>query len=325
MAGLHGTQLGRDTLELIHEYGVGNFIIFKRNVQDGLPALKKLCQDIKGECAAAGLAPPVIAVDQEGGPVQRMGPPYWDRLPGAGETVASASREKSVMDLARKTAHMLRDAGINMNMAPVLDIAGPVEKGVLAKRCFGRSSHAVSSAGQLYIKTLQGENIAAVAKHFPGIGLVQDDPHLKRPLINASKTRITEQLAPFKHAITSEVSSIMTSHVIFTALDQEYPASFSQAIAHDLLRDELNFKGVLITDDLEMGGITMYGDVPRAAIRAFLAGHDMLLVCHSLRRIRATVHEMWAACRNGIISSRRLETSLERMEKLRIAFCSPGR
>lgn len=321
IAGIHGTQMDRDAQALIHEYGIGNFIIFGRNVHDGPQALKKLCLDLKSECAAAGLPPPVIAVDQEGGVVQRMGPPFWDRLPGAGETGASADPADSITDLACKTAHMLRDAGINMNMAPVLDIAGPAEKGVLAERCFGPNSHTVSMAGQWYIKTLQKEKIAAVAKHFPGIGMVREDPHLKRPLVNASRTQLTEQLAPFRQAISDGVSSIMTSHVIFTSLDRECPASFSTAIAHDLLRDELGFKGLLITDDLEMGGITLHGTVPQAALRAFLAGHDMLLICHDTKRIKATVHEMRSACRDGIITGRRLETSLERIERLRMAFC----
>jgi len=321
MAGLPGTHLDSETRDLILNHGVGNFIIFRRNAADGPEALLRLCEDLKETCRHAGLPPPVISVDQEGGTVQRLGPPFWERLPSAHDAGNAAHPLNAVNRLAEKTAEILEDCGINMNMAPVLDIAGPAAQGVLRGRCFGNRTADVSEAGRYYIKSLQKHSVAAVAKHFPGIGMVREDPHLKRPVVDTDYGTVMEHIQPFRHAVMSEVSAVMTSHVIFTAIDPELPASFSPAVADDLLRRDLGFQGVLVTDDLEMGGITEYDTVAEAALRAFIAGHDLLLVCHSPKRIRATVHEMQAACRDGRISTERLNTSLSRMEHLRNRFC----
>lgn len=320
MAGLPGTSADKETRGLILNHGVNNFIIFRRNATEGPEALKKLCDDLKNTCCDAGLPAPVISIDQEGGTVQRLGPPMWDSLPSAREAGSAQKPDEAVKKLALQTAGMLKPCGINMNMAPVLDIAGPAAQGVLKGRCFGSTVESVSAAGRLYIRTLQGESIAAVAKHFPGIGMVREDPHLKRPVVDTRADTIRQQAEPFRQAIKSGVGAVMTSHVIFPSLDAHLPATFSPAIATGLLRKELGFQGVLITDDLEMGGITEYGSVKEAALMAFLAGHDMLLVCHRPERIMAVVNEMQAACTDGRVSSQRLETALERVENLRNRF-----
>ncbi len=322
MAGISGTSLNDETRDIILNHGVSNFIIFRRNAAEGPVTLKKLTDDLKNACSDAGLPCPIISIDQEGGTVQRLGPPLWEALPSAHEAGGSEDPGQAVDDLAAKTADMLKICGINMNMAPVLDIAGPAAQGVLKGRCFGNSAEAVSASGIRYIRTLQSQSIAAVAKHFPGIGMVGEDPHLKRPVVGEQTDKVLKNTEPFRQAIEAGVSSIMTSHVIFTALDPDLPASFSPAIATDLLRHDLGFQGVLITDDLEMGGITGYGSVAQAALKAFLAGHDMLLVCHRHERIKAVVQEIQDACKDGRISRERLETSLERMENLRKRFCS---
>ncbi len=324
MAGIEGTALNAETVNLIRDYGVGNFIIFKRNVSEGPESLKRLCEDLKDTCEHVGLPSPIIGVDQEGGGVQRLGPPLWDSLPSASATGTATNPKKAVTELAGRTGTMLNDAGINMNLAPVLDIAGPAAKGVLKGRCFGSDPNAVAQAGVWYIRTIQGLSIAAVAKHFPGIGMVRVDPHRQRPVVDANADTVAAQLTPFRLAINAGVSAAMTSHVIFPALDSKYPATCSRTIAHDLLRKEMGFQGVLITDDMEMGGITEYGTVEEAAVMAFLAGHDLLLVCHRPDRIRATVNKIQAICKQDGIAKKRLEASLERMDQLREKFCSQG-
>ncbi len=319
MAGINGTSLDHATLELIHSYGLNNFIIFRRNTEDGPEQLKHLCNDIKEACREAGLPPALIAVDQEGGTVQRLGPPWWPGLPSA--LKAGSDGTEAVQQLAIDTAGMLGSIGINMNMAPVLDIAGSRVQKVLEERCFGHSGQKVGAAGETYIKTLQACGIAAVAKHFPGIGLVKEDPHIKRPVVTASVSDIEQALYPFTRALNAGVSAVMTSHVIFPAIDSSLPASFSNTIAKDLLRNRLGFAGMLITDDLEMGGITGYGSVPEAALRAFMAGHDMLLVCHTHELICATVEKLSEAVDNREIPPERLEQSLNRIRKIKTVFC----
>ncbi len=319
MAGINGTTLDSGALELISTYGINNFIIFSRNAEAGPAQLERLCSDLKTACRQAGLPPALIAVDQEGGTVQRLGPPWWPPLPSALE--AGSNGIEAVKRLAVDTAAMLAGMGIGMNMAPVLDIAGNRVQRVLEKRCFGHSGQAVAAAGKTYIDTLQACGIAAVAKHFPGIGLVQDDPHIKRPVVTASSRDMEQALHPFKRAFNAGVSSVMTSHVIFTALDRTLPASFSSIVARELLRKQLGFSGMLITDDLEMGGITEHGSVPDAALEAFMAGHDMLLVCHTHALICATVKKLAKALENGKIGHERLTQSLKRIRKIRDNYC----
>jgi beta-N-acetylhexosaminidase len=311
-----------ETRDLIFNYGVSNFIIFRRNTSQGPETLRRLCQELKEACSNAGLPRPIISVDQEGGAVQRLGPPFWEKLPSAHEAGNAEDLQQAITNLSEKTAKMLKDSGLNMNMAPVLDIAGHASSGVLRGRCFGTAVETVSKAGRIYIQKLQDQSIAAVGKHFPGIGMVTEDPHLKRPVVDLDASTVMKHAEPFRQAIESGVSTVMTSHVIFTAIDPDVPASFSTEIAANLLRGILGFRGVLITDDLEMGGITGYGSVEKAALRAFLAGHDMLLVCHRPERIRATVQEIQSACVDGRISTARLDASLERVENLRNRFCT---
>ncbi len=324
MAGIKSTTLNAETISLIRDYGIGNFIIFKRNVSEGADSLKRLCEDLKDTCDRAGLPPPIIGVDQEGGSVQRLGPPLWDSLPSASTTGTAPNPQEAVAELASRAGAMLNAAGINMNLAPVLDIAGPAAKGVLRGRCFGSDPKAVAQAGVWYIRTIQGLSIAAVAKHFPGIGMVLVDPHLQRPVVDADPDTVAAQLTPFRLAINAGVSAAMTSHVIFPALDSKYPATCSRAIAHDLLRKEMGFQGVLLTDDMEMGGITEHGTVEEAAAMAFLAGHDLLLVCHRPDRIKATVRKIQAICKQDGTARKRLDASLERIHQLRKKFCSQG-
>ncbi len=321
IAGIPGTTLDRETAELIRQYGVGNFIIFKRNAQKGPEALKNLCESLKEACLDAGIGPPIISVDQEGGTVQRLNKPFWKKLPSAQEAGEVQDPEAAATALAVETAEMLRQVGINMNMAPVLDVAGPASDGVLKGRCFGDNPSDVAAAGTVYINTLQENGIAAVAKHFPGIGLVQEDPHMHRPVVEADPKTIQENLVPFQHAVKSGVSSVMTSHVIYQHLDKDVPASFSPIIAREILREQMGFDGVLMTDDLEMGGITRYGSVEESALRAFVAGHDMFLVCHSPELIKATVKVLDDACKSKKISTTRLETSLFRVSRLKERFC----
>ncbi len=320
IAGIPGTEMDRETERLIRDYSISNFIIFKRNADEGPEKLKMLCERLEEACADADLGKPIISVDQEGGTVQRLSKPFWKELPSAQEAGDAVDRNTAIKNLADTAARMLHEVGINMNMAPVLDISGPASDGVLRGRCFGNSADSVAEAGRIYIKTLQRCGIAAVAKHFPGIGMVQADPHLKRPVVESSHETIQEQLEPFREAVNAGVSSVMTSHVIFREIHNDVPATFSKRIAQTLLRDALGFSGVLMTDDLEMGGITRYASVEESALQAFKAGHDMLLVCHSKKLIRNTVLTLDDACKKGEITTDRLDASLARVEALKKRF-----
>jgi beta-N-acetylhexosaminidase len=316
MMGIPGPELDAVTRSLIKELGAGNFILFKRNVKDP-DQVKKLCDSLKEACLVAGLPQPIIAVDQEGGTVQRLGPPYWQEIPSNSDVAGTSNPFIDAARQADLAASALKAAGIGLNLAPVLDLTQPGVRGVLAGRSYGPDPEKTGRLGAAYINALQALGIGACAKHFPGIGRVKKDPHLERPVVSAAKDILLQELLPFKMAIDEDVAAMMTSHVTFTALDQQEPATYSSHIAKDLLRNILGFKGVLMTDDLEMGGVTGYLSVEEASLKAFLAGHDLLLICHEAERVKRTVAFLDHALNQGVISAKRLDEGLERLDGLR--------
>ncbi len=314
MIGLPGIDLDRESLSLIREYGVGNFILFERNVKGGPDKTKKLCDDLNEACYDAGLPLPVIAVDQEGGPVQRLGPPFWPEIPSNEEMVLSEKSSSYVNVQAETAAKILNSLGIKLNLAPVLDLAPAGAVGVLKGRSYGADPRTVSIMGEKYIQILQANGVGATAKHFPGIGRVEKDPHLQRPSVTASKKTLTKEMYPFRRGIKAGVKAVMTSHVVFPSLDEYEPATFSEIIANRILRHELGFEGLLMTDDLEMGGIVNHVSLGEAAVKAILAGHDLLLICHRIQRIKEALKSLEKAWSQGLLKARKLELNLSRID-----------
>ncbi len=312
MTGLPGAFLDPGTKDLISRFGISNFIIFSKNTKEGPDALKRLCHDIESACVTQGLYP-LIAVDQEGGPVRRLMPPLFPDM-GSATGVLSSSRPRDAMrELAWTTASMLKDVGINMNLSPVLDLCLEAEGHVLRGRCLGREAEQVAELGTVYIEELQGNGIVATAKHFPGIGMAMVDPHLERAMVRGSDKKIWEGLIPFRQAIKAGVAAVMTSHVVFTAIDPSRPATFSRKIATKILRRDLGFKGLLLSDDLEMKGATAHEAIGQAAVDACLAGHDLLLVCNNQENVIQCLESLRQAYETGVLSKTTVEASCQRI------------
>lgn len=316
VAGLPGPRPDDAARRLISRHGVGNFILFGRNVEDPL-GVEDLCAWLGDTCLSAGLPSPLIAVDQEGGPVQRLKPPLWTSMPSNRDVALAPDPVKAVIAQAEEAARRLSALGVNLNLAPVLDLSPFDKSGVLAERTYGDDPHRAAELGATYIRTLQGNGVIATAKHFPGIGRVGDDPHHRRPVVPADTSILADDLLPFRSAVQAGVGGVMTSHVVFPAYDPEKSATFSRRIAQGLLRDELGFSRVLITDDLEMGGVTAYGEIGEAAVAAFLAGHDLLLVCHREDRVVEAIRSLDKAFGTGLIPEARLEEALSRIRNLK--------
>jgi beta-N-acetylhexosaminidase len=316
MIGIPGTDLDPKSLSLIREHGIGNFILFTRNVKGGPDQTKKLCDDLNEACGDAGLPPPLIAVDQEGGPIQRLGPPFWPGIPSNEEVALSRNPETQANIQAETAAKILNFLGISLNLAPVLDLAPTGTEGVLKGRSYGPDPREVSILGKKYIRTLQANGIGATAKHFPGIGRVGKDPHFQRPVVTASKKTLMHEMSPFRAGVKAGVKAVMTSHVVFPSLDPDEPATFSKIIVNELLRRELDFQGLLLTDDLEMGGITGHGSLGEAAVKAILAGHDLLLICHRAQRIREALDALEKAWSQSMLDAGKLDLSLSRIARL---------
>jgi len=314
MTGLPGTGLDPGTRSLIRDYGISNFIIFARNCENGPEALAGLCGEICKLCREEDLEA-LIAVDQEGGPVRRLKPPLFPGMPSPLEVLSSPDPGAKMAGLAKDAAALLNNADINMNLAPVLDLCLEAEKNVLEGRCFGTEPQQVARLGKIYIRTLQEQGILATAKHFPGIGRVKLDPHFERPVVDASLKELASDMLPFREAIRAGTAAIMTSHVVYSSIDPWRPATFSQEVATRLLRRQLGFKGILLSDDLEMKGITKHGQIGQAAVEAFAAGHDLLLVCNSQENVLTCMESLARAVSEGIIHEERLRASVSRLRQ----------
>lgn len=312
MVGLPGHDLDDSTRNLITRAGINNFIIFRRNVLNR-EQLRTLCADLVASCRAQGLAMPIIAIDQEGGTVARLPPPFT-QFAGARELAESAEPELLLVDYARCCARELRDVGISMNLAPVLDVS-PAGQGLfMEKRALGGNALQVSRFGSLVIRVLQEEGIAACAKHFPGLGAAVLDPHLRLPVVELSRAQLSScDLEPFRAAIAEKVAAFMTSHTIYKGLDPETIATLSPVILIKLLREELRYDGLVITDDLEMGAIENVFSVEDAALASFIAGVDLLLICHDHDKVSRAHARLLTAVDKGAISRERLLQSFGRI------------
>lgn len=323
MVGIPGSELDEETRSLIWEYNIGGVILFSRNIRDPVQ-LAHLCQDLQREAVSANEIPLFIAVDQEGGRVARLKAPFT-RFPG-NEAIGTAERpEEKADEFARITAREMKLVGLNMNLAPVLDVGtGQLERH-LSGRTFGGDPKHVSKLGKRVIGTLQENGIMAVAKHFPGLGQARLDPHHDLPVIDISiDEMVRNNLPPFREAVNVGVSAIMTSHAVYTALDPEHPATLSRTILNDLLREELGFEGLIITDDLEMGAIKKYKPVSQGVMDAFEAGADILLLCKEQAHFLKSLNLIRSNILKGKVPITRLQQANERISKAKSRFIGKG-
>jgi beta-N-acetylhexosaminidase len=223
-------------------------------------------------------------------------------------------------------AKELRAVGVNMNMAPVLDVNSNPDNPVIGDRAFGTTPDVVCELGPATAEGLQDNEVVACGKHFPGHGDTSTDSHKELPVVEASRDRLEAvEFPPFRRAIQRGVASIMTAHVLYHVLDPELPATLSPAIITDFLRRELQYDGVVLTDDLEMLAIIDHYGIEDASVRAVLAGCDVLLICKDRDREVAAFEAVEKAVESGAISAERLDVSVARISKLKERFVAPYR
>lgn len=281
MVGFDGTELDNSLKFFIDTLKVGGIILFSRNLLNP-DQIKKLCRMVQEYARACRQPPLFIAIDQEGGQVARLQSPFT-RFPGN----PSMQGIEDAVHFANVTAAELSVSGINMNMAPVLDVIPPGLTSVMKARAFGGDPERVSDLGTAVIRHLQERKIMAVAKHFPGIGRTTLDSHLERPVLDVDIGEIRADLMPFEAAIKSNVVGIMLSHILYERIDKDWPASLSIRIAKNLLREKLGFDGLIITDDLDMGAIIRHYPIELITERILLADIDIALICHPGPKIEA--------------------------------------
>lgn len=273
MLGFEGTCLSPDLMEIIEKYQAGGIVLFRNNIQSP-DQLTQLCTDAQSFARSCGRPPLFIAVDQEGGTVARLPEPFTQ----FGGNPGIRSRTDAEI-FARITAGELQNAGINMNLAPVMDVVPPETDAVMKDRAFTGDARTVADLGTTVIQTLQENNIMAVAKHFPGIGRTVLDSHHQLPVLDTDAAALeASDLVPFKAAVHADVAGIMLTHVVYPKLDAQWQASLSGSIARDLLRNVLGFQGLVLTDDLDMKAIGH--DMATCMAQVLASDIDLALICH---------------------------------------------
>ena len=312
MVGFDGTELNPDLRFLIKTLKVSGIILFARNLINP-DQIKRLCSSIQEYACSCGQPPLFIAIDQEGGRVARLKEPFT-QFPGNPEMKGP----EDAIHFARVTAVELTEIGVNMNLAPVLDVAPQGINSVQASRVFGHDPLWVSELGTVVIDHLQANNIMAVAKHFPGIGRIILDPHdeISDLDIDVDAMQATD-LLPFKAATENNVAGIMLSHIRYPKMDAKWPASLSPTIADDLLRKQMGYYGVIMTDDLDMGAIKKHYDIKTVLRQILSADIDIALICHKGPDIKNAFEEILdAQNRSQSIKAKGMK-SLERIMNLK--------
>jgi len=277
MVGLPGPRLDAVGRELVRDLKVGGVILFARNI-DSPGQVWQLTRDLQQEALAAAGRPLLIAVDQEGGRVQRLKAPFTIIPPA--RDLGTRHTPEEVEALARRVARELALVGLNVNLAPVLDVAR-MPACPQWDRAYGQDPEPVARFGVAAIRGYLAGGIIPVAKHFPGLGDTLADSHEVLPLAQSADAERRADLLPFRQAVVAGVPMVMTAHLLVPAWDAARPASLSPAALQSWLRRRLGFKGVIITDDLEMGGISTRLPAPQGGAEALAAGSDLLLICNN--------------------------------------------
>ncbi len=303
----------------------GWVILYGRNISSR-SQLERLVTDLARVTERVAGCPALIAIDHEGGRV--------DRLPASGFTHFPAASEMSdrplqeVRNEGRVMAAELRATGIHMNLAPVADVLTNSRNVDIANRSFGTDTAHVTERAVAFIEGAHEANGLVCAKHFPGYGPIAENPHSSLPTIDIALTQWEQVHAPpFHAAIEAGADAVMTGHVIWRALDAQAPASLSRAIVTDVLRERWGYDGLILTDDLEMGAVGEVMPIAEATEQAIRAGADVVLICHTADAQRAAYHRLLALSeRDPELASRVREAAVRVLRaKLRMGLVEPPR
>ncbi len=314
LAGINGTKVNENTRRLINQYHVGGFIFFSNNLTDPDQTVQLLNQ-IKSENAANPL-PLLLSVDQEGGRVTRL-PGDLVNFP-TNKEIGSINQSDFSYKVGTLLGKELNEFGFNLDFAPVLDINSNPNNPVIGDRSFGEDPDIVSNLGISTMKGIQSQHIIATIKHFPGHGDTSVDSHLELPVVNKGLDELESlELIPFEQAIKKGADVVMVAHILLPALDSTYPASLSEKVVTDILRKQLDFNGIIMTDDMTMEAITDNYQTGAAAVQAVKAGSDIVLVAHRYDQIVKAIEAVKTAVLNGEISEERIDESVERIMTLK--------
>jgi beta-N-acetylhexosaminidase len=299
MFGFEGTEVTQEARALVQDMEAGALILFASNC-DTPAQVRELTASLQHLAAETHRSPLLIAIDQEGGAVQRILSPATE-WPG-NMALGAAGDEQLASRVGEAIARELLAMGINLNIAPVVDVNNNPDNPIIGIRSFGADPNRVAALGAAFIQGMQNGGVAACAKHFPGHGDTAQDSHITLPSVPHDLARLWRvELPPFDAAAHAGVASIMTAHVTFPALEPEpgLPATLSRRVITGLLRNEMRFRGLIVADALEMAAVADRFGVPQAAVRALQAGADMVPVCSGFERQKDAFEAVSRACAEG--------------------------
>jgi beta-N-acetylhexosaminidase len=322
IAGFPGYEVAAEVNTLVGQYHLGGVMLLSRNVRD-TEQVRRLTQGLQKLAAQKGAAIPLfIAADQEGGYIVRMR--FDQQYPG--NMALGATRSADITRrVAQAMGRELRSVGINMDFAPVVDVNSNPDNPVIGVRSFGEQSQLVAQLGVAFVAGLHDAGVLATAKHFPGHGDTAQDSHIALPTVPHERQRLDAvELYPFRQVITAGVDAIMTAHVTFPAIEPSVglPATLSEKVLTGLLREELGFSGLVITDAMEMKAIISNFGVGDAVVRAVQAGADIVLVGwpDDWRMAIQVVEALINAVHEGTLSQERIDRSVRRILEVKQSY-----
>lgn len=317
MAGFEGKQVPPRVARRLRDGTLLGVVLFSRNVESPRQ-VKELCREIRA-AGGRGRAAPLIAVDQEGGRVQRLTEPGFTRFPPARcYSTLCCHAEQAAEAAGTAIAEELRAVGVDINFAPVLDVDSHPDNPVIGNRALSDDPKQAARLGIAFFRGTLSRGVIPVGKHFPGHGATDADSHEELPVVrSAGRILLARELLPFRRAIRAGIPALMTAHVLYPALDRIHPATLSSKILAGLLRERLRFRGVLFSDALEMRAVASRYGIGEASVRAATAGCDVLLVCRGEDNREIASDALAREARDNPAFRARLDAANRRVRRLR--------
>lgn len=312
VVGFPGTEVDDELEELVLKYKIGNFILFKHNIQSA-DQIKCLCKRLQELVIKHTGNPAFITIDQEGGMVTRLGEDCVN-IPGA-MAMAALDNEADIYHAGKMTGKQLKALGINFNLAPVADINSNMDNPVIGVRSYGDDPKWVAKCSLAMMKGLMDGGVLTSAKHFPGHGDTNVDSHLGLPRVEKTYKEIQQcELIPFQALVDSKIPAITTSHIIFPALDEDkLPATMSRRIITDLLKKTMGFEGLVISDCMEMSAIQKYYGTMEGIKKAIGAGVDLVFISHTMELAREASDTLTKMLEDGELSLNEMDASIHKI------------
>src|SRR5512134_68576 len=324
MLGFEGKSVPPRLAAWLRDGTASGVILFSRNLEDPRQ-VKELCREIRS-AAGPHQPAPLIAIDQEGGRVTRLKDPRFTQFPPARSYSLFCCHAGSAAEAAGAVlAAELSAVGIDINFAPVLDVDSHPDNPVIGDRSLSGDPEEAARLGIAFLRGTLSGNVLPVGKHFPGHGHTETDSHKVLPVVRSPReTLAVRDLTPIRRAIRAGIPALMSAHVLYPALDRDYPATLSRKILTGLLRERLGFRGAVFSDALEMKAISLHRGVGDATVMALRAGCDAMIVSRGEEE-QAEAGEALARWARGDGGKREaVRLSLRRMNRLRRALSRPG-